>query len=376
MATSAIGPGFLTQTTVFTQQLGASFGFVIIVSVVIDIAVQLNVWRVIVVSRKRAQDIANALLPGLGGLISTLIVFGGFAFNIGNVAGAGLGLHSLLDLPVVTGALISAAVAIGIFLVKEAGRAMDRFTQIMAFAIIVSTLYIAFSSSPPVGEAVLRTFVPIELDWIAIITLVGGTVGGYITFSGGHRLLDAGVQGPDAVSKASRSAVMGISVASLIRVFLFLAALGVVAQGLVVDETNPTGSVFQLAAGQFGYRLFGVVMFAAGVTSIVGSAYTSVSFVKSFSKRIRDHESMVIILFILISTAVFVVLGNPVRLLVIAGTLNGFILPVTLTVILFAAYKSRIVGAYKHPRWLTVFGALVVAAMLYMSVATLLNVVM
>jgi len=376
MATSAIGPGFLTQTTVFTQQLGASFGFVIIVSVVIDIAVQLNVWRVIVVSRKRAQDIANALLPGLGGLISALIVFGGFAFNIGNVAGAGLGLHSLLDLPVVTGALISAAVAIGIFLVKEAGRAMDRFTQIMAFAIIVSILYIAFSSSPPVGEAALRTFVPIELDWIAIITLVGGTVGGYITFSGGHRLLDAGVQGPDAVSKASRSAVMGISVASLVRVVLFLAALGVVTQGLVIDEGNPTGSVFQLAAGQFGYRLFGVVMFAAGVTSIVGSAYTSISFVKSFIKRIRDHESVVIILFILISTTVFVVLGNPVQLLVIAGTLNGFILPVTLTVILFAAYKSRIVGAYKHPLWLTVFGALVVAAMLYMSVATLLNVAM
>ena len=32
MATSAIGPGFLTQTTVFTQQLASKFGFVILLS--------------------------------------------------------------------------------------------------------------------------------------------------------------------------------------------------------------------------------------------------------------------------------------------------------------------------------------------------------
>ena len=37
MATSAIGPGFLTQTVVFTGQLGASFGFAILVSVLFDL---------------------------------------------------------------------------------------------------------------------------------------------------------------------------------------------------------------------------------------------------------------------------------------------------------------------------------------------------
>ena len=34
MATSAIGPGFLTQTVVFTERLGASFGFVILVGAI------------------------------------------------------------------------------------------------------------------------------------------------------------------------------------------------------------------------------------------------------------------------------------------------------------------------------------------------------
>jgi Mn2+/Fe2+ NRAMP family transporter len=115
MATSAVGPGFLTQTTVFTQSLGASFGFVILTSVIIDIGVQLNIWRVIAVAEKRAQDIANAVLPGLGTFISVLIVVGGLAFNIGNVGGAGLGLQVLLGIAPEVGAVLAAGLATGLF---------------------------------------------------------------------------------------------------------------------------------------------------------------------------------------------------------------------------------------------------------------------
>ncbi|CAM5622826.1 hypothetical protein [Bacillus safensis FO-36b] [Bacillus safensis subsp. safensis] len=96
MATSAIGPGFLTQTTVFTQQLAASFGFVILISILLDIFAQTNVWRIIAVSEKRGQDIANMVLPGLGYVLAFLIVIGGLAFNIGNIAGAGLGFQVIV----------------------------------------------------------------------------------------------------------------------------------------------------------------------------------------------------------------------------------------------------------------------------------------
>ena len=55
MATSSVGPGFLTQTAVFTQQLAASFAFVIIISLVLDVFAQMNVWRIIAVSGLRGQ---------------------------------------------------------------------------------------------------------------------------------------------------------------------------------------------------------------------------------------------------------------------------------------------------------------------------------
>ncbi|WP_266205999.1 NRAMP family divalent metal transporter [Pontibacter kalidii] len=373
MATSAVGPGFLTQTTVFTQQLAASFGFVILVSIILDIGVQLNVWRVIAVSERRAQDIANLVLPGLGAFISFLIVLGGLAFNIGNVGGAGLGFNVLLGFSPETGAILAAAMAVGVFLVREAGKVMDRFAQVMGFLMILLIVYVAITSAPPVGEAVAKTFLPDEVDVLAIVTLVGGTVGGYITFAGGHRLLDAGVKGKESLRQVNTSAVSGITVASVIRIFLFLAALGVVSKGLVLDSANPPASVFRLAAGELGYRLFGLVMLSAAVTSVIGSAYTSVSFVKSFSGTIRKYENWVIIGFILVSTAVFVTIGQPVRLLILAGALNGLILPLTLAVILIAAYKPAIIGEYRHPPLLTVFGVLVVLVMACLGGYTLLQ---
>lgn len=347
--------------------MGASFGFVILISILIDIGVQMNIWRVISMSEMRAQDIANKLLPGLGAFLALLIVLGGLAFNIGNVAGAGLGLEALVGLDVTTGAIISAVLAIGVFANRQAGKAMDLFAQIMGFIMIIVIIVIAVISAPPVKEAALRTVAPTTIDFMAIITLVGGTVGGYITFAGGHRLIDAGIKGKENLRSVNRSAVMGISVASLIRIFLFLASLGVISQGLVIDQSNPTASVFQLAAGNFGYKLFGLVMFAAAVTSIIGSAYTSVSFLKSFHTKIAQYENWIIIAFILFSTLVFMLVGKPVDLLIIAGAVNGIILPLSLAVMLIAAYRRDIVGDYKQPAVLTIIGVLIIAILTFMS---------
>ncbi|MCM3717827.1 NRAMP family divalent metal transporter [Fictibacillus phosphorivorans] len=373
MATSAIGPGFLTQTTHFTSILAASFGFVILTSIIIDIGAQMNVWRIIAVSEKRAQDIANEVLPGLGIFLAILIIIGGLAFNIGNIAGAGLGVNVLFGVSPEMGALLSGVIAILVFVVREAGKAMDRFTQVAGFVMIALTIYVMFTAQPPVGEAVVKTFVPDTIDILAIVTLVGGTVGGYITFAGAHRLLDAGIKGKESLGEVTRGSVTAIGIASIMRIFLFLAAFGIIAQGLTLDPKNPPASVFQLAAGNIGYKMFGVVMWAAAITSVVGAAYTSVSFIRTLNPMIEKYHKWVIIGFIVISTIVFVSVGKPVKILILVGALNGLILPISLGVMLIAAYRPKIVGDYKHPKWMTAFGVLIVVMMAAMSVYTLYN---
>ncbi|MFE3573151.1 NRAMP family divalent metal transporter [Lysinibacillus sp. NPDC059133] len=373
MATSSIGPGFLTQTTVFTQQLAASFGFVILISLILDIVAQVNVWRIIAVSGLRGQEIANKVLPGLGVLLAIMIVIGGLAFNIGNVAGAGLGLNAMLGVDPIMGAIVSALFAIFIFIYKEAGKAMDKVAQIAGGIMILLMLFVAFKTSPPVGEAIVNTVWPKEISWFAIVTLVGGSVGGYITFAGGHRLLDAGIKGQESLPEVTKSSVTGILITGVMRIALFLAVLGVVTKGLVIDPANPPASVFQLAAGNIGYRMFGMIMWAAAITSVVGAAYTSVSFIRSFHPNIEKYHNWVIIAFIVISTTTFTLVGKPVNVLILVGALNALVLPLALGIILVAAHKKEIVGTYKHPRWLTVTGAIVVVLMGYLSIITLIE---
>ena len=371
MATSAIGPGFLTQTTVFTQQLLASFGFVILLSILLDIGAQLNIWRILVVSSKRAPIIANELLPGLGYFITGLIVLGGIAFNIGNIGGCGLGLQVLTGLNPAVGAIISCFLALFIFWMKEAGALLDRFTKILGMLMMGLTLYIAVSANPPIQEAIIHSFIPTVFSAKAIVTLVGGTVGGYICFAGGHRLLDAGFSGTASLRETNKSAVSGIIITAIMRVVLFLAALGVVSSGAVLDPSNPAASVFKFAAGNMGYLFFGMVLWAAAITSVVGAAYTSISFLRNFSGWVDKHHQIAISIFIIISTLIFTFLGNPVKILVTVGALNGLILPVALAVILIAAHYKKIVGNYKQPLWLDIAGWLVVAVMTTLSGLTI-----
>ena len=371
MATSAIGPGFLTQTTVFTQQLLASFGFVILLSILLDIGAQLNVWRILVVSSKRAPIIANELLPGLGYFITGLIVMGGLAFNIGNIGGSGLGLEVLTGLNPKLGAVISCFLALFIFWLKEAGDLLDRFTKILGLVMMALTLFIALSSNPPVYEAITHSFMPSVFSAKSVVTLVGGTVGGYICFAGGHRLLDAGYSGTASLGDTNRSAVSGILITAIMRIVLFLAALGVVSGGAILDPANPAASVFKIAAGNIGYTFFGVVLWCAAITSVVGAAYTSISFLRNFSSWVDRHQQIAISIFIIISTLLFAVLGNPVKILVTVGALNGLILPIALAVILIAARHKKIVGNYKQPLWLDIAGWMVVAVMTTLSILTI-----
>ncbi|WP_018155518.1 NRAMP family divalent metal transporter [Demetria terragena] len=361
MATSAIGPGFITQTASFTAQLGAAFAFAIVVSILLDVAIQTNVWRVLGLSGLRAQELGERVAPGLGVVLAVCVVAGGIAFNIGNVGGAGLGLNTLTGLNVKVAALVSAAIAVAIFLVRRAGVAMDRIVVVLGALMIILTTYVAFASDPPVGDALKQAVVPDTVDFLIITTLVGGTVGGYITYAGAHRLIDSGVTGRENLQAITRGSLTGIGVTAVMRVVLFLAILGVVSAGVSLSEANPAGSAFESAAGEVGLRLFGVVLWAAGITSVIGVSYTCVSFVTSFSRGLEQRRNYLVAGFILLSIVLFLILGKaPTTVLILAGAINGLILPVGVGVILWAAWRRShdLLGGYVYPKVLLGFGAL------------------
>lgn len=361
MATSAIGPGFLTQTATFTGQYKSVFAFVIICTILLDVTTQLNIWSVIGVSGMRGQDIANKVLPGLGYAIAFLVALGGLAFNIGNVGGCALGLNVLFGVPVVWATPVAGILGVLLFLSKDAKSGMDKLTKWLGTIMILTVLYVAVKSHPPVGEAVASVFNPGDVGLLVfpMITLLGGSCGGYITFSGAHRLLDAGYSGKKDLGQVRKSVLMGVSVSGTMRILLFLAVLGVVTAnpGVTLDPSNPAADAFKMGAGMIGYKIFGLVLTFAAITSVIGAAYTSVSFLKTLHPFIMKNEKWFIIGFITVSTLIMTFLGKPAALLVLAGSLNGLILPITLLTILLASRNKKIVGDdYKHPTILIVLG--------------------
>ncbi|MDT0182839.1 divalent metal cation transporter [Microbacterium sp. ARD31] len=374
MATSAIGPGFITQTTVFTDQLGAAFAFAILVSILVDIAVQLNVWRVIGIAGMHAQDLANKVAPGAGYVLAALVVLGGLVFNIGNIGGTALGMNAMFGMDVKLGGAISAVIAIGVFLSRRAGVAMDRIVVVLGVVMIAMVLYTAFVSDPPVGQALKQSVLPDEVDFLIITTLIGGTVGGYITYAGAHRLVDSGITGADQVAQISRGSVTGILVTGVMRALLFLAVLGVVSGGAVLAADNPPASAFQHALGDAGVRVFGVILWAASITSVIGASYTSVSFLSGLLKGDQRRRNHGVVAFIVVCAGLFLVLGKaPVTLLVLAGALNGLILPVGLAVILWVAARRThdLLDGYRYPRWLLAVGIAVWVLTVYLGWSSL-----
>ena len=372
MATSAIGPGFLTQTSKFTAQYGAPLIMVVLCAIIMDITAQMNIWSIIGVSGMRAQDIANKLLPGLGVFLAIIVSIGGLAFNVGNVGGVALGFNAMIGLPEKVGAVVAGCLGIIIFLNKNAKTIMDKVATVLAAVILITVLVVAIISKPPVGDvaAGLVAFDKFPTMFVVLTTLLGGSCGGYIPFSGAHRLVDAGVEGAGNFRK---SVTQGVLTSGTVRILLFLAVLGTCGMAAgnadqIINAGNPAAEAFKLAAGNIGYRLFGLCLFSAGISSVVGAAFTSVSFLKTLHPFIAKNEKWFVVGFIAFSTGMMVILGGAATLLIIAGAVNGLILPISLGTMLAASKSKKIVGDYKHPTWLFVLGLVVVVISGYVGI--------
>lgn len=155
------------------------------------------------------------------------------------------------------------------------------------------------------------------------------------------------------------------------RYTLFLAALGVAHSGLLQESGNPAADVFRKAAGETGFRLFGIVMWCAAITSILGSAYTSISFAKTYIPWLQQHAENGIMIFVSLSALFFLVWGKPVQLLLAAGLVNGFILPVSLIILLLAVRKNK--NGYPPSGLLYYSGWLIAALLSWTTIQVLLQ---
>ncbi|MDA0134475.1 divalent metal cation transporter [Vibrio harveyi] len=373
MATTSVGPGFLTQTAVFTNIYKIDMAFPVFASMFITFGIVMNLWRIVGVSGMRIQDIANKVAPGMGYVLGILLALGAVAFNFGNVSGAALGINVLTGVDTTWGALFTGVVGCLLFVVHNASKRMDQMARYLGLFMIILIAYVAMTSLPPMGETMSAAVMPTDIGSLLLptLTIVGGAVGGYYT--GAQRLVDIGLQGKDKVPAIKTAAWAGISIAVVIRILLFLAVFGVIATGATLDSANPAADAFRQGAGEVGYFIFGLVLFVASITSVVGNSYMAISLIKTLFPIVARNEKMWCVGFIIITSLGTVTMNMPILLLMLAGLVNSIILPIVLGMMLVATRRKDIVGDYKHPVYLTFTGIAIVVVMAASSMTNISN---
>ncbi|HGO5303195.1 NRAMP family divalent metal transporter [Vibrio harveyi] len=373
MATTSVGPGFLTQTAVFTNIYKIDMAFPVFASMFITFGIVMNLWRIVGVSGMRIQDIANKVAPGMGYVVGILLALGAVAFNFGNVSGVALGINVLTGVDTTWGALFTGVVGCLLFVVHNASKRMDQMARYLGLFMIILIAYVAMTSLPPMGETLSAAVMPTDIGSLLLptLTIVGGAVGGYYT--GAQRLVDIGLQGKDKIPAIKTAAWAGISIAVVIRILLFLAVFGVIATGATLDSANPAADAFRQGAGEVGYFIFGLVLFVASITSVVGNSYMAISLIKTLFPIVARNEKVWCVGFIIITSLGTVTMNMPILLLMLAGLVNSIILPIVLGMILVATRRKDIVGDYKHPVYLTFTGIAIVVVMAASSMTNISN---
>jgi Mn2+/Fe2+ NRAMP family transporter len=184
--------------------------------------------------------------------------------------------------------------------------------------------------------------------------------------------------GSENLGAVTRAALTGIAVTGVMRFVLFLAVLGVVSAGTTINlsggSANPAAQAFEAAAGDVGLRIFGAILWAAAITSVIGAAYTSVSFLTVFKADLGERaRSLITVGFIGLSLALYLLINTPpAKMLVFVGGLNGLILPIGLSIFLYAAWaRSDLMNGHRYPRGLLGLGVLVCLLTWYMGVKSI-----
>lgn len=159
----------------------------------------------------------------------------------------------------------------------------------------------------------------------------------------------------------------------VIRILLFLAVFGVIATGATLDASNPAADAFRQGAGELGYFIFGLVLFVASITSVVGNSYMAISLIKTLFPVVARNEKAWCVGFIIITSLGTVTMNMPILLLMLAGLVNSIILPIVLGTVLVATKKKEIVGDYQHPKYLTLTGIAIVVVMAGASLTNIGN---
>jgi manganese transport protein len=319
-------------------------------------------------------------------LVAVAITFGNAAYETGNLLGASLGLEIVTGAPPRLWAVVIAGAA---FALLASGTYRWIQNVLVALVVLMSFVFLltALLVRPPLGAIVAGTFVPSipKGSLLTVIALIGTTVVPYNLFLHASAVQEKWPLGTipreQALAESRFDTVMSVGLGGLVTAAIVVAATPLFVRG--IDASTPAVVADQLeplfgAWGRWARALFGIGLFAAGVTSAITAPLAAAYATCGALGLPRDLRSQPfrLVWALVIATGLTLALlgGSPTEAIILAQAANGLLLPVVALFLLRVVNDSVLMSGFKNGALANGLGGLVVVVVTGLGIYQLLRV--
>lgn len=376
-----IGPGTVTVCLLAGVKSGVSLLWAVLFSTFATIILQDMVVRLAIQEKCSLEEIflSRFTRPWLKWLfalfIFTAIIVGNTAYQSGNLAGTSLGVALLFE--EIPGPWIVFGIAVVCMLIFALNNA-QQFRQILGMLVAIMSLTfmaLAVYFMPQATTLLRGLLIPTLMDdqLMLALGLVGTTVVPYNLFLHSALVYNAGESELKALRKEG---AISILMGGLISMAIVI--IGKIGEGSTIANAADMAAVLKNNMGNASLWLFGTGLFAAGFSSALTAPMAAGKVASGlwkhfflFQKRLGFWiESAVVIL------GAWIAIANVNNLWVIktAQVINGMLLPVFITMILYLLNTRTTMKKNKNNLWLNLAGYFVLLVSILLTYKTLVTV--
>lgn len=346
---SAFGPGFLVAaafigpgTVTSCSLAGAQFGYVLIFALIFAIATTLILQEMTGrLSLGSGYDLGQSLREFPKNQVTKILIviltlssitFGCAAYEAGNLVGGALGLEMVSSISKKIWVLLISLVA-AFVLSRKKNRIVEKFLIFLVFFMSLSFLITLILIKPDL-LSILKGMIPSFPDkslYLAL-ALVGTTVVPYNLFLHSSTVKEKWNKKED-LRDVKKDLIASIGLGGLISVSIVVtSAVAFYEKGITLESGAQMSQQLKPLFGSFTNLLFGMGLFAAGLSSAITAPYAA-AFASSGIlgwKEGRNSGKFRAVWMGVIGTGLIVSLFdfNPLAIIVFAQVANGLILPV------------------------------------------------
>ncbi|MHC4065672.1 MAG: Nramp family divalent metal transporter [Planctomycetota bacterium] len=382
-----IGPGTVTTAS----RAGAGFGFAIawalVFAVLATVVLQEMSARLGLVTREGLGEalrttFSSRLLRTLAALlVVSAIAFGNAAFEMGNIAGAGLGLEALTNISHRVWAL---AVGLGACAVLACGvyRIIERL--LIAMVVVMSLVFVttAIIVRPHFGDVLRGMFIPTlpPASLTTVIALIGTTVVPYNLFlhaSAVRERWSASLPVSDALREARLDTGLSVTLGGLVTLAILVTAASCYPAGTQLESAVAMAEQLEPLLGVAAKTFFAIGLLAAGLTSAItaplAAAYATAGAL-GWRSDLRSWKFRATWALIVVSGTTLALAGyKPVHAIVFAQAANGLLLPIMAVFLLLVVNRVDLLGKHANSLRANILGIAVVATAAGLGIFKLVN---